>query len=383
MKLLRHGASLRSAPHPMRWLHRVADNACFDLLRSGRRARLARPLDEADDLVHPGVAPDVRRTVLDALGALSDEDKRNRGHGLRRRNEPAGDRRRDWLFARHREQADRRDPRAVRQRRDHRGGGMSSAPGGVQARGACRGLLRRRGGAPPRGVRAVPSLRRARDGPRPGRRLPVPARRSPRAPDEHQPGALHGALPPRRRGARADCGRRGDRAPSSTALRLPMRTRTTNDVDGRPRGAVQGEHPARRGARARGATGAARGGRHGARLRSTARRGGARSRAPDDRRPPRERRLVVDAPRTDAPRPRDAPLGAGRRHRRAPERRVLLAGIPAPSRRRAPRRTSRASPCCPSTQSHDALSSPAAPRALRRRVAARGRRGARRSPPAS
>jgi RNA polymerase sigma-70 factor (ECF subfamily) len=75
MKLLRHGAPFRSAPHPMRWLHRVTDHACFDLLRTRRRSRLASPLDEAEDLVHPGVAPDVRHAVLDALSGLSDEDK--------------------------------------------------------------------------------------------------------------------------------------------------------------------------------------------------------------------------------------------------------------------------------------------------------------------
>ncbi len=75
MKLLRHGGPFRDAPHPMRWLHRVADHACFDLHRSGKRSRQSTPIDEAEDLVHPGVAPDARRAVLDALFALNDEDK--------------------------------------------------------------------------------------------------------------------------------------------------------------------------------------------------------------------------------------------------------------------------------------------------------------------
>ena len=75
MKLLRHGASFRDAPHPMRWLHRVTDHACFDLLRRGKRARSEAPLDDATELVHPGVAPDVRRAIVDALSLLSDGER--------------------------------------------------------------------------------------------------------------------------------------------------------------------------------------------------------------------------------------------------------------------------------------------------------------------
>jgi RNA polymerase sigma factor (sigma-70 family) len=75
MKLLRRGGSFRDAPHPMRWLHRVADHACFDLHRRGKRSRESTPIEDAEELVHPGVAPDVRRAVLDALSLLSDEEK--------------------------------------------------------------------------------------------------------------------------------------------------------------------------------------------------------------------------------------------------------------------------------------------------------------------
>ena len=76
MKLLRHGATFREAPHPMRWLYRVTDHACIDLLRRGRRARQASPIEDAEDLVHPGVAPDMRRAALDALALLDEEEQK-------------------------------------------------------------------------------------------------------------------------------------------------------------------------------------------------------------------------------------------------------------------------------------------------------------------
>jgi RNA polymerase sigma-70 factor (ECF subfamily) len=75
MKLLRHGVPFREAPHPMRWLHRVTDRACFDLFRRGRRAREATPIEEAEQLVHPGVSPEVRRAIADALAVLSEEEQ--------------------------------------------------------------------------------------------------------------------------------------------------------------------------------------------------------------------------------------------------------------------------------------------------------------------
>jgi RNA polymerase sigma-70 factor (ECF subfamily) len=75
LKLLRHGAAFRGAPHPMRWLQRVADRACFDQFRRGKRAREARPIEEAEDFVHPGVSPEVRRAVADTLAQLSEEEQ--------------------------------------------------------------------------------------------------------------------------------------------------------------------------------------------------------------------------------------------------------------------------------------------------------------------
>jgi RNA polymerase sigma-70 factor (ECF subfamily) len=75
VKLLRRGAPFRDAPQPMRWLHRAVDHACFDLLRRGKRSRQSAPLDEAEDLVHPGVAPDVRRAIVEALSLLRDEER--------------------------------------------------------------------------------------------------------------------------------------------------------------------------------------------------------------------------------------------------------------------------------------------------------------------
>ena len=76
LKLMRAGAPVRTADEPLRWLYRVADRACFDLLRT-TKARRAAPIDDGlDELpVHDGLDPELRRAAMELLDALDDEDQ--------------------------------------------------------------------------------------------------------------------------------------------------------------------------------------------------------------------------------------------------------------------------------------------------------------------
>ncbi len=77
IKVLRAGAALRTASEPLRYLYRVADRACFDQLRRGKRMRQAKDIDDvASELpCHPGIDPEARRAALDVLAALDDAHK--------------------------------------------------------------------------------------------------------------------------------------------------------------------------------------------------------------------------------------------------------------------------------------------------------------------
>jgi RNA polymerase sigma-70 factor, ECF subfamily len=71
--LLRRGEGLREAEAPYRWLCRAADRACLDLLRRGRHAREAVPLDQLDPVgPAPGVDTEARCAVLESLRKLDD-----------------------------------------------------------------------------------------------------------------------------------------------------------------------------------------------------------------------------------------------------------------------------------------------------------------------
>ena len=75
--LLRRGDGVRDADLPYRWLCRTLDRVCFDLLRRGRRHKGALTLDDVDSLgPSPGVDPDARRTILESLESLADDDER-------------------------------------------------------------------------------------------------------------------------------------------------------------------------------------------------------------------------------------------------------------------------------------------------------------------
>jgi RNA polymerase sigma-70 factor (ECF subfamily) len=77
VKLMRAGAPIRTAKEPLRWLYRVADRTCFDLLRKTKYTRRATPLEDVDaELpVHPGLDPELYRGALELLDALDIEDQ--------------------------------------------------------------------------------------------------------------------------------------------------------------------------------------------------------------------------------------------------------------------------------------------------------------------
>jgi RNA polymerase sigma factor (sigma-70 family) len=74
INLLRSGAGLREAKHPLAWLYRVVDRASLDQLRRGKRLRHAAPFEDLDALgPPPGVDHDLRLRVLEVLGELDAE----------------------------------------------------------------------------------------------------------------------------------------------------------------------------------------------------------------------------------------------------------------------------------------------------------------------
>lgn len=76
-KTMRSGAGIRGADHPLRWLYRVADRTCFDQLRKTKARRTSSIDDTSIDLpCHPDVEPEVRRSALELLDALDDEDQK-------------------------------------------------------------------------------------------------------------------------------------------------------------------------------------------------------------------------------------------------------------------------------------------------------------------
>ena len=74
-KLLRNGGGVRDADQPLRWLYRVVDRCCFDMLRS-RRRRLESPLD-VDTMTggHPAVDIEIRDAALGLLSTMSEQEQ--------------------------------------------------------------------------------------------------------------------------------------------------------------------------------------------------------------------------------------------------------------------------------------------------------------------
>jgi RNA polymerase sigma factor (sigma-70 family) len=74
--LMRRGEALRDADSPYRWLCRAADRTCLDLLRRGKRLRMAVDIDELDSVgVAPGMDPEARCAVIESLERLDDAEQ--------------------------------------------------------------------------------------------------------------------------------------------------------------------------------------------------------------------------------------------------------------------------------------------------------------------
>ncbi|HEY4015564.1 MAG TPA: sigma-70 family RNA polymerase sigma factor [Polyangiaceae bacterium] len=76
-KLLRNGAGIRDADQPLRWLYRVADRCCFDLLRRRRRSPES-PMDveAATSPAHPAIDVEARNAVMALLATLDVDEQR-------------------------------------------------------------------------------------------------------------------------------------------------------------------------------------------------------------------------------------------------------------------------------------------------------------------
>jgi RNA polymerase sigma factor (sigma-70 family) len=72
-RLLRGGAAVKQADEPLRWLYRVVDRCCFDILRTRRRS-IESPHDEDAATQHPSIDLEARDAVLKLLAILSEQE---------------------------------------------------------------------------------------------------------------------------------------------------------------------------------------------------------------------------------------------------------------------------------------------------------------------
>jgi RNA polymerase sigma-70 factor, ECF subfamily len=77
-KLLRSGGGVREAGQPLRWLYRVVDRCCFDVLRTRRRARESPMGDDAEGGAprHPAIDLELREAVMALLAAMDEDEQR-------------------------------------------------------------------------------------------------------------------------------------------------------------------------------------------------------------------------------------------------------------------------------------------------------------------
>jgi RNA polymerase sigma-70 factor (ECF subfamily) len=73
-KVLRSGGAVRRADQPLRWLYRVVDRCCFDILR--RRRRILESSAEAmtGSTCHPDVGIEARDAALKLLATMSEQE---------------------------------------------------------------------------------------------------------------------------------------------------------------------------------------------------------------------------------------------------------------------------------------------------------------------
>ena len=73
-RILRSGGAVTTADEPLRWLYRVVDRCCFDVLR-GRKRSIESPHDsEVGETTHPSVDLEARDAARKILGTLSEEE---------------------------------------------------------------------------------------------------------------------------------------------------------------------------------------------------------------------------------------------------------------------------------------------------------------------
>lgn len=74
IKLMRYGAELHNAESELRWLYRVADRCCFDLLKKSRRVgELVDPPEPSTP--HPAIQMEVRDAALRFLYRLNEKER--------------------------------------------------------------------------------------------------------------------------------------------------------------------------------------------------------------------------------------------------------------------------------------------------------------------
>ncbi len=74
VKVMRYGAELRTVDAPLRWLYRVADRCCFDLLAKAKRRRESE-LDVDLAGAHPEAGLVSRQVWRGLLAKLNDADR--------------------------------------------------------------------------------------------------------------------------------------------------------------------------------------------------------------------------------------------------------------------------------------------------------------------
>jgi RNA polymerase sigma-70 factor (ECF subfamily) len=73
-QILRSGGAVKEASAPLRWLYRVVDRCCYDVLRRRRRSMESPGSDELGETAHPAVDIEARDAVLKLLGTMSEQE---------------------------------------------------------------------------------------------------------------------------------------------------------------------------------------------------------------------------------------------------------------------------------------------------------------------
>jgi RNA polymerase sigma-70 factor (ECF subfamily) len=73
-RILRSGGAVKQASAPLRWLYRVVDRCCYDVLRSRRRSIESLESDEVGKTAHPAVDIEARDAALKLLGMMTEQE---------------------------------------------------------------------------------------------------------------------------------------------------------------------------------------------------------------------------------------------------------------------------------------------------------------------